>query len=67
MNDDDDNHAFDPEQAVATYRQVIAHLECATTDERRAEFRGIAQRLCRQWKELQGEDSLHAMSFGEPE
>jgi hypothetical protein len=45
----------------------MAQIESATTDEGRAEFRGIAQRLRRQWKEWQGEDSLHEMSFGEPE
>ena len=55
---------FDAVAAVATYRDVIELFEQQTTVLGKAEFRSIAQRLRRQWKEWQGEDSLHEMAFG---
>jgi hypothetical protein len=65
--DDADNHTFDPEQAVATYRQVIERLNAATLEATKVELRATALRLRREWKAWQGEDSLHEMAFGEPE
>lgn len=58
---------FDPEAIVATYRQVIAQRDEQTTDLAWIEFNAIVQRLRREWKEWQGEDSLHEMAFGEPQ
>jgi hypothetical protein len=60
------SETFDPENAVATYREVMAQLEAQATDLGRDEFRAIALRLRQQWTEWQGEDSLHEMAFGEP-
>jgi hypothetical protein len=56
---------FDPEKAVATYREVIAHLKTQSAEPGKQEFRGIAIRLRKQWKDWQGEDSLHEMAFVE--
>jgi hypothetical protein len=58
---------FDPEHAVATYRQVIAQRDEQTTDPSWIKFNSIVQRLRRKWKQWQGEDSLHEMAFGEPQ
>lgn len=58
---------FDPENAVATYRKTIANRNEQTADRDWIEFNAIVQRLRREWKEWQGEDSLHEMAFGEPQ
>jgi hypothetical protein len=57
---------FDPEAIVANYRQVITQRDEQTTDPVWIELNSIVQRLRREWKEWQGEDSLHEMAFGEP-
>ena len=58
--------SFDPEHAVATFRQVIGKRDKQTADPDWIEFNSIAHRLRREWAEWQGEDSLHEMAFGEP-
>jgi hypothetical protein len=58
---------FDPEHAVATYRKTIAARDEQTAEPGWIEFNAIVQRLRREWKEWQGEDSLHEMAFGEPQ
>ena len=63
----DEPTVFDPEHAVATYRQVIGKRDEQTTDPSWIEFNSVARRLRREWKEWQGEDSLHEMAFGEPQ
>ncbi len=59
--------AFNPEQAVATYRRVIAQRDAETTEPGRAEFQTIPHRLRQKWTDWQGEESLSEMAFGEPE
>jgi hypothetical protein len=56
---------FDPELAVSHYRRVIAQLHAATGIDKH-DLRMISARLRVQWKDWQGEDSLHEMAFGEP-
>jgi len=53
-------------QLVDRYRAIVAQLEAATTEPRKAELRTLAKRLRDEWKEFQGEDSLVEMCFGEP-
>jgi len=64
MNEHSD---FNAEQAVATYRRVIAQRDAETSAPSWAEFETIAQRLRQEWNDWQGEDSLHEIAFGEPE
>ena len=59
--------SFDPEHAVTKYRRVIAQRDEQATDLGIAKFDSIARRLRQQWKDWQGEDSLHEMAFGEPD
>lgn len=57
---------FNAEKAIAAYRQIIAHLEAATTEQGKAEYQSVAQRLRQQWSDYHGADSLHETAFGEP-
>jgi hypothetical protein len=57
---------FEPGKAVDQYRRAIAALEAQTDEPGRQEFGSIVARLRTQWKDWQGEDSLHEMAFGEP-
>lgn len=58
---------FDPLTAVAEYRKVVGHLESTTMPEGKEELSRIANRMRANWKDRQGEDSLHEMAFGEPD
>lgn len=60
------NTESDAVQLIERYRSLIAQLDAATTEPRKAELRTQAQRLRDEWKEFQGEDSLVEMCFGEP-
>jgi hypothetical protein len=62
-----DHLEFDPEAFIARYRNVVEQLGQQTDEQGRAEFSAVAKQLRAQWKEWQGEDSLHEMAFGEPE
>lgn len=57
---------FDPAQAVAAYRRVIAQRDLATGP-KRADHDKTAQKLRKEWADWQGEDSLLEMAFGEPQ
>ena len=57
--------SLDAELAVASYRGAIARRDAAKTPARKAEFQAVANHLRQQWKDWQGEDSLHEMAFGE--
>jgi len=61
-----ESESFDTQAALVKYRRVIAQLEVQTTDEGRAEFEVIAQRLRDDWKARDGKDSLYETAFGEP-
>jgi hypothetical protein len=52
---------------IERYRDVMALRETATDALDRAEWDGVAKRLREAWRDWQGEDSLHEMTFGEPE
>jgi hypothetical protein len=58
---------FDPTKIVQEYRSVMAEWDAERTDLGKAEFQTIADRLRSLWAEWQGDDSLHATAFGEPE
>lgn len=58
---------FDAEKAASYYREVIAQLDAQTTDEDKATVEALAKRLRDEWKEWQGEDSLHQVAFGKRE
>jgi hypothetical protein len=48
---------------VTRYRRVITRLDASPAP---AEWQRAAKRMRRAWREWQGEDSLHEMTFGEP-
>jgi hypothetical protein len=56
----------DAAATVDRERAVIAQLENAVDESRRAELPETAKRLRHEWQEWQGADALHAMAFGEP-
>jgi hypothetical protein len=49
---------------VDRYRDVIARLESEPTEPGKQEFRPIAMRLRRPWRDWQGVDSLLEVVFG---
>jgi hypothetical protein len=55
-----------PIATINRYRAVIAQIEVTVDESRRAKLQETAQQLRNEWKEWQGEDSLHEMSFGKP-
>jgi hypothetical protein len=57
---------MDPERMVERYRDLVQAFDAATHDAQRAEIRQAAKELRDRWREWQGEDSLHEMTFGEP-
>jgi hypothetical protein len=57
---------MEPEPFVERYRGLVAQLEVARDDAHKLEIREAARRLRDRWREWQGEESLHEMSFGEP-
>jgi hypothetical protein len=63
MTDKPETYAI---ETINHYRNVIAQLENAVDESRRAELQETAARLRDEWKAWQGEDSLHEMAFGEP-
>jgi hypothetical protein len=65
MTNDSDVFVFDTEKAVRDYRAAIASLEAATTLEAKQEYAGMIRLMRTAWKNWQGEDSLHAMAYGE--
>jgi hypothetical protein len=65
MNQTDEPEAFDVEGAVRDYRLIIDHLNATTIPKAKDKYRGMAQRARQKWKQWQGEDSLHEMTFGE--
>jgi hypothetical protein len=56
--------AYDLEQVIALYRRTMAQLDEVRTDDGKAELQSLARWLRLNWKEWQGEDSLHEMAFG---
>ena len=58
---------FQPTKVVDEYRSVMAELSAERTDLGKAEFRAVAQRLRNLWAEWHREDSLHEITFGEPQ
>ena len=62
-----DGIQFEPEQAVAIYRRVIAQLNAAESEVDKHELRSMAMKMRLEWKAWQGEDGLHEMAFGPPD
>jgi hypothetical protein len=58
------NTETDAVQLVVRYRSLMAQLE---SEPNNAALKSSAKRLRDEWKNFQGEDSLHEMAFGEPE
>lgn len=58
---------FDPEKTVVNFRRVVAQRDQQTTASGRKKIASTIRRLRKEWKDWQGEDSLHEMAFGEPE
>jgi hypothetical protein len=58
---------FEPTKIIDQYRSVLFQLNAECTELGRAEFLAVAMRLRELWSEWQGEDSLHATTFGEPD
>ncbi len=58
---------FDAEGHVKAFRKAMAELEAQTTAAGRTKAQRTVDRLRKEWKDWQGEDSLFEMAFGEPE
>jgi len=56
---------MDPEALVSGYRQIVADREAEPSALGKADCDAIAQRMRSRWRDWQGEDSLHEMTFGE--
>jgi len=56
---------FDPEKAVIAYREAVAQRDSETDKKRRSAAQATALRLRAEWKEWNGDDELHEMTFGE--
>jgi hypothetical protein len=55
----------DVEQLITDYRAAVQSLESATDELACDEWQRIIAGMRATWSEWQGEDSLHAMAFGE--
>ena len=63
-------HDFSTDAAVTAfvehYRYAVARLNKTTADASRAEWQAIVRQLRDEWRQRQGEDSLHEVAFGKP-
>jgi len=58
---------MEPGTIVSNYRRIVAERDAEMSTLGKADLDGIAWRLRSWWRELTGEDSLHAIAFGVPD
>lgn len=56
---------LDPEQIIKAYRDLLASRDAQTTDEMRAEWDQVVERLRAMWEHWNGPDSLDDAAFGD--